>query len=38
MHGRERDICAQVKKVIPPFQTGFRSLEKSPIVGEVLSS
>lgn len=32
---REIDICAKVKKLIPGFQNGMRSLEESPIVGEV---
>ncbi|XP_024382990.1 gamma aminobutyrate transaminase 1, mitochondrial [Physcomitrium patens] len=32
---KERDICAQVRKIIPPFQDGMRQLAKSPIVGEV---
>jgi len=32
---KERDICAQVKKVIPVFQDGLKSLADSPIIGEV---
>jgi hypothetical protein len=35
-HGcRERDIVAQVNRVAPAFQKGFKDLAKSPIVGEV---
>lgn len=32
---KEIDICSKVKKLIPGFQNGMRSLEESPIVGEV---
>jgi 4-aminobutyrate--pyruvate transaminase len=32
---KERDIVAQVNRVAPAFQKGFKDLAKSPIVGEV---